>query len=170
MSQRVLRNSTCSATCSLFTCATMSIQEAMNVLLSWLPYTAKKSMGMVSKTDNTCPTLSPLLEHPRLRKLAENEDVKPVLGAARMLSKDSALPDDHLVCFYDDLCAPRLWSNPCNDDTVQCCNSAPRSPLHCTCDHGNHGKLFACTMLNCISCLLHVYGLSTSESPHIAVA
>lgn len=54
-------------------------------------------MGLVPPKDATCPTLSPLLEHQRLRDIAENTDVKPVLGAARMLSKDSMLPDDHLV-------------------------------------------------------------------------
>lgn len=73
----------------------MPIQDAMNVLLSWLPYTSRKSLD--SRAEDTCPTLSPLLQHPRLRDLAENTDVKPVLGAARMLSKDSILPDDHLV-------------------------------------------------------------------------
>eukprot|EP00892_Ulva_mutabilis_P010389 jgi/Ulvmu1/7722/UM039_0028.1 len=74
----------------------MVIHDAMAVMLSWLPFTAKRSMGIVPQADSTCPTLSPLLEHPRLRDIAENTDVKPVLGAARMLSKDSMLPDDHL--------------------------------------------------------------------------
>lgn len=75
----------------------MMIQDTMNTLISWIPYTVRKSMGMVARTTETDPTLSTLLQHPRLQKLAENSDVKPVLGAASMLSKDGSLPDDHLV-------------------------------------------------------------------------
>jgi hypothetical protein len=73
----------------------MPVQDILAVLRRWFPYTVH---GAGSDVDHTCPTLSPLLKHPGLRDLASTADVKPVLGAARMLSADSLLPLDHMVC------------------------------------------------------------------------
>jgi hypothetical protein len=70
------------------------MQDILAVLRRWLPYTV---LGASSDVDHTCPTLSPLLNHPGLRDLARDVDVTPVLGAARMLSDDSLLPSDHMV-------------------------------------------------------------------------
>lgn len=70
----------------------MVVGNILSVLMSWLPYTARTSLHK----GGTEPSLSRLLKEPGMEKLADNPDVKPVLGAARMLSKDSDLPDDHL--------------------------------------------------------------------------
>jgi hypothetical protein len=82
----------------------MAIEDFVAILLQWLPYTARRAIKVPVKEDDTHPSLSPLLQHPGLAELASNPNVKPVLGAARMLSKDSNLPDDHMVrhlcCLY----------------------------------------------------------------------
>lgn len=71
------------------------VADVISVLLGWLPYTLKQAETVDS--DVTHPSLSQLLKHPGIEKLAANPSVKPVLGAARMLSKDSMLPPDHLA-------------------------------------------------------------------------
>jgi hypothetical protein len=73
------------------------VADLISVLLGWLPYTASRSTGARDEDDTSHPSLSELLKHPGLEKLAANASVRPVLGAARMLSKDSLIPPDHLV-------------------------------------------------------------------------
>jgi hypothetical protein len=78
----------------------MAVSDFLSTLTKWLPYTLHASIFADSK-DALDPTNSPLLQdhrdRPLLVALAGNPDVKPVLGASRMLSKDSTLPSDHLV-------------------------------------------------------------------------
>ena len=71
----------------------MPVQEILGVLQRWFPYTA----GAARTPTSDCPTLSKLLKRPELESLANNPDIQPMLGAARMLSGDSLLPDDHMV-------------------------------------------------------------------------
>lgn len=71
----------------------MPVHDILTVLQRWFPYTA--SAGKEVKSDH--PALSKLLQRPELESLASNPDIQPMLGAARMLSGDSLLPDDHMV-------------------------------------------------------------------------
>ena len=66
----------------------MVFSHIVKILRSWIPYT------YASPDD---PELSALLAAPWLEGMAANPNIKPVLGAARMLAPDSELPDDHLV-------------------------------------------------------------------------
>jgi hypothetical protein len=68
--------------------------DLLTKLRSWLPYTIA---GQRRNGRNTDPALSVLLKHPGLEAMALDEEVHPVLGAARMLSGDSLLPNDHMV-------------------------------------------------------------------------
>ena len=71
----------------------MAPPDLFSVLRKWLPYTVAGQR----RANDTDPALSALLKHPGLQSIALDENVQPVLGAARMLSGDSLLPDDHMV-------------------------------------------------------------------------
>jgi hypothetical protein len=79
----------------------MAPPDLFSVLRKWLPYTVAGQR----RANDTDPALSALLKHPGLQSIALDENVQPVLGAARMLSGDSLLPDDHMVrCHCVHLC------------------------------------------------------------------